>query len=160
MDCVLQRKIMWEEDSEMRWLRFEMKGMFDVKFIFIGKRKEEYYAGCFYFLYNKTCVNYLQLQQAKKWSFKLSKFEQFHIQWYTPFASLLGLTSHFAGQVQKSTGFFFFDVKWQRRMKIMVMTKNLHDKFSYWIMKWVLYYIFLGVYFDNSVLASAFCITF
>ena len=108
MDCVLQRKIMWEEDSEMRWLRFEMKGMFDVKFIFIGKRKEEYYAGCFYFLYNKTCVNYLQLQQAKKWSFKLSKFEQFHIQWYTPFASLLGLTSHFAGQVQKSTGFFFF----------------------------------------------------
>ena len=108
MDCVLQRKIMWEEDSEMRWLRFEMKGMFDVKFIFIGKRKEEYYAGCFNFLYTKTCVNYLQLQQAKKWSFKLSKFEQFHIQWYTPFASLLGLTSHFAGQVQKSTSFFFF----------------------------------------------------
>ena len=112
MDCVLQRKIMWEEDSEMRWLRFEMKGMFDVKFIFIGKRKEEYYAGCFYFLYTKTCVNYLQLRQAKKWSLKLSKFEQFHIQWHTPLASLLGLNSHFAGQVQKSTSFlifFFFD---------------------------------------------------
>ena len=37
MDCVLQRKIMWEEDSEMRWLRFEMKGMVDVQFIFIGR---------------------------------------------------------------------------------------------------------------------------
>ena len=140
----------------MRWLRFEMKGMFDVKFIFIGKRKEEYYAGCFYFLYTKTCVNYLQLQQAKKWSFKLSKFEQFHIQWYTPLASLLGLTSHFAGQVQKSTSFFFFftfkNVKWQWRMKIMVMTKNLHEKFSYWIMIWVLYYILILLHFFRGIL--------
>ena len=42
---------------------------------------------------------------------------------------------------------------------------NLHDKFSYWswnefYITFFFYYIFLGVYFDNSVLASAFYITF
>ena len=121
-----------------------------------------------FYIPKRTCVNYLQLQQAKKWSFKLSKFEQFLIQWYTPFASLLGLTSHFAGLVQKSTGFIFifiFFSDFQRcqvamKNEDLVMTENLHDKLSYWIMKWILYYIFLGVYFDNSVLASAFYITF
>ena len=161
----------------MRWLRFEMKGMVDVKFIFIDKRKEEYYAGCFYFLYTKTCVNYLQLRQAKKWSLKLSKFEQFHIQWHTPLASLLGLNSHFAGPVQKSIGFIFYFLffiffwlskmsKWQWRMKIMVMTELIsmtnsrtEHEMSF-ILHFFFYYIFLGVYFDNSVLASAFYITF
>ena len=159
----------------MRWLRFEMKGMVDVKFIFIDKRKEEYYAGCFYFLYTKTCVNYLQLRQAKKWSLKLSKFEQFHIQWHTPLASLLGLNSHFAGPVQKSIGFIFYflffsdfqrcqsgNEEWRLWSWLKI---NLHDKFSYWswnefYITFFFYYIFLGVHFDNSVLASAFYITF
>ena len=115
----------------------------------------------------RTCVNYLQLQQAKKWSFKLSKFEQFHIQWYTPFASLLGLTSFCRPGSEQYWFYFilFFFSDFQRcqvamKNEDLVMTENLHDKLSYWIMKWILYYIFLGVYFDNSVLASAFYITF
>ena len=52
--------------------------------------------------------------------------------------------------------FFFFltfkNVKWQWRMKIMVMTKNLHDKFSYWIMIWVLYYILILLHFFRGIL--------
>ena len=151
----------------MRWLRFEMKGMVDVKFIFIDKRKEEYYAGCFYFLYTKTCVNYLQLRQAKKWSLKLSKFEQFHIQWHTPLASLLGLNSHFAGPVQKSIGFIFYffifyflifsdfqrcqsgNEEWRLWSWLKI---NLHDKFSYWT--WNEFYItfFFLLHFFRGIL--------
>ena len=99
------------------------------------------------------------MQQAKKWSFKLSKFEQFHIQWYTPFASLLGLTSFCRpGSEQYWFYFIFFFFSDFQRCQVamknedLVMTENLHDKFSYRIMKWILYYFFFLLHFFRGIL--------
>ena len=66
----------------------------------------------------------------------------------------------FAGLVQNSTGFIFifiFFSDFQRcqvamKNEDLVMTENLHDKFSYRIMKWILYYFFFLLHFFRGIL--------
>ena len=157
----------------MRWLRFEMKGMVDVKFIFIDKRKEEYYAGCFYFLYTKTCVNYLQLRQAKKWSLTSlnSSIYSGTLPWPPCLVWILILQARFRKVLVLFFIFYFFltfkDVKvamknedYGHDWKLISMTNSRTEHEMSFILHFFFYYIFLGVYFDNSVLASAFYITF
>ena len=146
----------------MRWLRFEMKGMVDVKFIFIDKRKEEYYAGCFYFLYTKTCVNYLQLRQAKKWSLTSlnSSIYSGTLPWPPCLVWILILQARFRKVLVLFFIFYFlFFSDFQRcqsgneEWRLWSWLKiNLHDKFSYWT--WNEFYItfFFLLHFFRGIL--------
>ena len=148
MDCVLQRKIMWEEDSEMRWLRFEMKGMVDVQFIFIGRGLKKIMPAALTFCTPKrVLITYSCSKQRSEAlscpSLNSSIYRELHslglLAWFEfPFCRLGSEKYWFYFLFFYFFNFFFNffyltfkDVKWQWRMKIMVMTENLHDKYSH-----------------------------